>query len=67
MQWPIEEIENLRHKQISITGEKLQGGSTLEVSGINASQVSKLLQHISKYLSINFMRKYIINDNHFSI
>ncbi|XP_013465888.2 beta-fructofuranosidase, insoluble isoenzyme CWINV3 isoform X3 [Medicago truncatula] len=39
MQWPIEEIENLRHKQISITGEKLEGGSTLEISGINVSQV----------------------------
>lgn len=46
MQWPIEEIENLRHKQISITGEKLEGGSTLEISGINVSQVSKFLQHM---------------------
>ncbi|KAG5103509.1 hypothetical protein JHK84_048478 [Glycine max] len=39
MQWPIEEVEKLRDKQVSITGEKLIGGSTIEVSGITASQV----------------------------
>ncbi|XP_047154073.1 beta-fructofuranosidase, insoluble isoenzyme CWINV3-like [Vigna umbellata] len=38
MQWPIEEVEKLRDKQISIKGEKLVGGSILEVSGITASQ-----------------------------
>jgi beta-fructofuranosidase len=39
MQWPIEELEKLRDKQISIAGETLQSGSTLEVKGITASQV----------------------------
>ncbi|KAE9586237.1 putative glycosidase [Lupinus albus] len=39
IQWPIEEVEKLRDKQITITGEKLTTGSTLEVSGITASQV----------------------------
>ncbi|XP_061351070.1 beta-fructofuranosidase, insoluble isoenzyme CWINV1-like [Gastrolobium bilobum] len=39
MQWPIEEVEKLRDKQISLTGEKLFGGSIIEVSGITASQV----------------------------
>ncbi|CAJ1972892.1 unnamed protein product, partial [Sphenostylis stenocarpa] len=38
MQWPIEEVEKLHDKQISITGEKLFGGSVLEISGITASQ-----------------------------
>ncbi|KAJ1442815.1 Glycosyl hydrolase family 32, N-terminal [Sesbania bispinosa] len=38
VQWPIGEVEKLRDKQISIKGEKLIGGSTLEVSGITASQ-----------------------------
>ncbi|KOM48860.1 hypothetical protein LR48_Vigan07g256400 [Vigna angularis] len=38
MQWPIEEVEKLRENQISIKGEKLVGGSSLEVSGITASQ-----------------------------
>ncbi|QCD99134.1 beta-fructofuranosidase [Vigna unguiculata] len=38
MQWPIEEVEKLRDKQISIKGEKLAGGSIVEVSGITASQ-----------------------------
>ncbi|WJX09654.1 beta-fructofuranosidase [Trifolium repens] len=39
IQWPIEEVDNLRDKKISITGKKLEGGSTLEISGITASQV----------------------------
>nr|KYP72219.1 Beta-fructofuranosidase, insoluble isoenzyme CWINV3 [Cajanus cajan] len=38
MHWPIEEVEKLRDKQISIMGEKLVGGTILEVSGITASQ-----------------------------
>ncbi|RYR47281.1 hypothetical protein Ahy_A07g033223 isoform C [Arachis hypogaea] len=38
VQWPIEEVEKLRSKNISINGEKLGGGSILEVSGITASQ-----------------------------
>ncbi|KAK2398878.1 Glycosyl hydrolase family 32 protein [Trifolium repens] len=38
IQWPIEELENLRDEQISITGEKLLSGSTVEVKGITASQ-----------------------------
>ena len=41
VQWPIEEVEKLRGKKISINGEKLGSGSILEVSGITASQVSK--------------------------
>ncbi|XP_027333112.1 beta-fructofuranosidase, insoluble isoenzyme CWINV6-like [Abrus precatorius] len=38
VQWPIEEVGELRGKQVSITGEKLISGSTLEVSGITTSQ-----------------------------
>ncbi|XP_027333666.1 beta-fructofuranosidase, insoluble isoenzyme CWINV1-like [Abrus precatorius] len=38
IQWPIEEVEKLRDKQITIIGEKIIGGSTLEVTGITASQ-----------------------------
>ncbi|KAH1212381.1 Beta-fructofuranosidase, insoluble isoenzyme CWINV6 [Glycine max] len=38
MQWPIEEVEKLRDKQVSIMREKLVGESTIEVSGIPASQ-----------------------------
>ncbi|XP_057729091.1 beta-fructofuranosidase, insoluble isoenzyme CWINV6-like isoform X1 [Arachis stenosperma] len=38
VQWPIKEVEKLRSKNISINGEKLRGGSILEVSGITASQ-----------------------------
>lgn len=37
MQWPIEEVEKLHDKEISIMGEKLVGGSTLDVSGITES------------------------------
>ncbi|GAU34444.1 hypothetical protein TSUD_06550, partial [Trifolium subterraneum] len=47
IQWPIEEVENLRDKKISITGKKLEGGSTLEISGITASQVDvEVLFHL---------------------
>jgi len=49
MQWPIEEVEKLRDKQISIKGEKLAGGSILEVSGITASQVCKLVLYFLKF------------------
>uniref|UniRef100_A0A7N0VBM8 Uncharacterized protein n=2 Tax=Kalanchoe fedtschenkoi TaxID=63787 RepID=A0A7N0VBM8_KALFE len=38
IQWPIEEIEKLRKKQVNIQGKKLEGGSLLEVSGVTASQ-----------------------------
>nr|AFK35670.1 unknown [Lotus japonicus] len=38
VQWPIEEVEKLRDKQIRITGKELVSGTTLEVSGITASQ-----------------------------
>ena len=40
MQWPNEEVEKLRDKQVSIMREKLVGESTIEVSGIPASQVN---------------------------
>ncbi|MED6151464.1 hypothetical protein PIB30_082812 [Stylosanthes scabra] len=38
IQWPIEELERLRENQVSIVGHKLVAGSTLQVSGITASQ-----------------------------
>ncbi|AES59230.1 fructan exohydrolase [Medicago truncatula] len=38
LQWPIEELEQLRYNQINITRETLLSGSTLEVIGITASQ-----------------------------
>ncbi|KAG4953693.1 hypothetical protein JHK87_039287 [Glycine soja] len=41
MQWPIEEVEKLRDKQVSIMREKLVGESTIEVSGIPASQIDR--------------------------
>ncbi|KAJ7966420.1 Beta-fructofuranosidase, insoluble isoenzyme like [Quillaja saponaria] len=38
IQWPIEEIDKLRDKQVSINGKELISGSIFEVSGITASQ-----------------------------
>lgn len=43
IQWPIEEIERLRTKQVCFHGKKLPGGSLLEVPGITASQVPLVL------------------------
>jgi len=65
MQWPIEEVEKLRDKQISIKGEKLAGGSILEVSGITASQVCKLVLFFlfSNPFLLNCRSKYSIHDD----
>ncbi|KAK6273865.1 hypothetical protein POUND7_010948 [Theobroma cacao] len=38
IQWPVEEIEELRAKNVSYQSKQLKGGSVLEVSGITASQ-----------------------------
>ncbi|XVF89077.1 hypothetical protein PTKIN_Ptkin19aG0101800 [Pterospermum kingtungense] len=38
IQWPVEEIETLRAKNVSFHNKELKGGSVLEVSGITASQ-----------------------------
>ncbi|RID68326.1 hypothetical protein BRARA_C00493 [Brassica rapa] len=38
MQWPVEEINNLRAKNVSLDSKQLEGGSILEISGITASQ-----------------------------
>lgn len=54
VQWPIEEVEKLRGTQISIKGEKLLSGSTLEVSGITASQASKFVLHFLQIFTDKF-------------
>lgn len=38
VQWPVEEIEILREKQIDVPSKNLKGGSLVEVSGITATQ-----------------------------
>ncbi|XP_010491945.1 PREDICTED: beta-fructofuranosidase, insoluble isoenzyme CWINV6-like [Camelina sativa] len=38
MQWPVEEINNLRARNVSLYNKKLESGSVLEISGITASQ-----------------------------
>ncbi|KAL8239062.1 hypothetical protein R6Q59_015629 [Mikania micrantha] len=39
VQWPVEEIEKLRGKQVNMENKELKGGSLLEVQGITGSQV----------------------------
>ena len=60
MQWPIEEVEKLRDKQVSIMREKLVGESTIEVSGIPASQVSKLVLY---FLTFFFYELYNLGQH----
>ncbi|TKY57985.1 Beta-fructofuranosidase, insoluble isoenzyme CWINV1 [Spatholobus suberectus] len=56
VQWPTEEVEKLRDKQISITGEKLVHGSNLEVSGITASQADvEVLFELSELENAEFL------------
>ncbi|EOA22143.1 hypothetical protein CARUB_v10002713mg [Capsella rubella] len=38
MQWPVEEINNLRAKRVSLYNKQLGSGSVFEISGITASQ-----------------------------
>ncbi|GMI84348.1 beta-fructofuranosidase 5, 6-fructan exohydrolase [Hibiscus trionum] len=38
VQWPVEELNNLRDNQVYAYGKKLKSGSVFEVSGITASQ-----------------------------
>uniref|UniRef100_A0A1J3CC22 Beta-fructofuranosidase, insoluble isoenzyme CWINV6 n=1 Tax=Noccaea caerulescens TaxID=107243 RepID=A0A1J3CC22_NOCCA len=38
IQWPIEEINNLRTRQVNLDSRQLPGGSILEIAGITASQ-----------------------------
>ena len=40
VQWPISEIELLREARVGPRSTLLQGGSTLEIRGITAAQVS---------------------------
>ncbi|XP_010536191.1 PREDICTED: beta-fructofuranosidase, insoluble isoenzyme CWINV6-like [Tarenaya hassleriana] len=38
VQWPVDELVNLRGNRVAVHGEKLEGGSVLEIPGITASQ-----------------------------
>ncbi|KAK8515422.1 hypothetical protein V6N13_139600 [Hibiscus sabdariffa] len=38
VQWPVEELNNLRDNQVYVYGKQLESGSVFEVSGITASQ-----------------------------
>lgn len=50
VQWPVEEIERRRGKQVNIRDKELGSGSIVEVSGITASQVNSF-QCIFLYIS----------------
>ncbi|GLU22421.1 hypothetical protein SLE2022_384990 [Rubroshorea leprosula] len=38
VQWPVQEIEKLRAKQVTLVSKLLKGGSVLEISGVTAVQ-----------------------------
>lgn len=39
MQWPIEELETLRGKNVKMSHQQLQTGNHIEIKGITAAQV----------------------------
>lgn len=39
VQWPVEELNGLRQKQVMISSQKLKKGDYVEVKGITAAQV----------------------------
>lgn len=43
VQWPVEELNNLRGKEVNMNSQKLQKGDYVEVKGITAAQVSFLI------------------------
>lgn len=45
MQWPVEELNSLRGKEVNMNSQKLQMGDYVEVKGITAAQVRFLIKH----------------------
>jgi len=43
LQWPVEELNNLRGKEVTLNKQKLQKGEKVEVKGISAAQVKFLI------------------------
>lgn len=43
VQWPVEELNSLREKEVKISNQKLKKGDYVEVKGITAAQVSFLI------------------------
>ncbi len=39
VQWPVEELNVLREKEVSMNNQKLEKGNHVEVAGITAAQV----------------------------
>jgi len=39
LQWPVEELNTLRGKEVSMNNQKLEKGHHVEVKGITAAQV----------------------------
>ena len=40
VQWPVEELNGLRKKEVKMSNQKLKKGDYVEVKGITAAQVS---------------------------
>lgn len=38
--WPVEELNNLRGKEVNMNNQKLEKGEKVEVKGITAAQVT---------------------------
>jgi len=43
-QWPVEELNRLREKEVGINNKKVKKGGYVEVKGITAAQVRLLIQ-----------------------
>jgi len=46
VQWPVEELNSLRGKEVKLSNHKLKKGEYLKVSGITAAQVKNFTMEI---------------------
>lgn len=61
MQWPVEELNRLREKEVKISNQKLKKGHYVEVKGTTTAQVNFLINWL--LLSLIFMDCSLIKKN----
>ncbi|XP_039030316.1 beta-fructofuranosidase, insoluble isoenzyme CWINV1-like isoform X2 [Hibiscus syriacus] len=64
VQWPVEELNNLRDNQVDIYGKHLARGSIFEVSGITASQVdTEIMFELPELEETGFMDTSLVDPH----
>lgn len=65
IQWPIEEVERLRDRKVTLDNKEIESGTVLEIEGITASQVTNSSNYFSTFSShILILESRNVNSNH---